>query len=80
MPKRSSDDFDHDDTDELPVLLDTVGLEDAVEPPLGGSRPGDAAGRPSPYAPAADTGARGTEHIAALEARIRSLSDGNSVV
>ena len=24
MSKRSSDDFDHDDTDELPVLLDTA--------------------------------------------------------
>jgi predicted RNase H-like nuclease (RuvC/YqgF family) len=76
MPKRSSDDFDDDDTDELPVLLDTVSLEDAVEPPFEGSPPGDAAGRPGPYAPVADTGARGTDHIAALEARIRSLTDG----
>jgi DNA repair exonuclease SbcCD ATPase subunit len=32
MSKRSSDDFDHDHTDELPVLLETVVLGD--EPPL----------------------------------------------
>src|SRR5688572_28565917 len=80
MPIRSSDDFDDDDTDELPVLLDTVGLEDAVEASFEGSHPGDTASRPGPYAPAADTRgahARGTESIAALEAEIRTLSDGN---
>src|SRR5688572_30599738 len=78
MPNRSSD--DDDDTDELPVLLDTVGLEDAVEAPFEGSHPGDTASRPGPYAPAADThGARERETgpTAALEAQIRALSDRN---
>ena len=78
MPNRSSD--DDDDTDELPVLLDTVGLEDAVEAPFEASHPGDTASRPGPYAPAADThGARERETgpTAALEAQIRALSDRN---
>jgi hypothetical protein len=80
MPTRSSDDFDHDDTDELPVLLDTVGAEDAAEPPSEGSRRGDRAARPAPDAPRDDprgAEARGSEPIAALEAQIRSLTEGN---
>jgi hypothetical protein len=83
MPKRSSDDFDDDDTDELPVLLDTVGLEDAVEPRSGLD---DAAERTQEYAPLRDKpGAQRldfdltelTEQIPALEAQIRALTDGN---
>jgi predicted nucleic acid-binding Zn-ribbon protein len=35
MPKRSSDDFDNDHTDELPVLLETVVLGDDREPLFG---------------------------------------------
>src|SRR5262245_21158667 len=87
MSKRSSDDFDHDnndDTDELPVLLDTVGLEDAVEPSLAPSPPeaeadgtellarADAA--PGSDVPLAD--AEQPEQIPALEAQIRVLTDG----
>jgi predicted RNase H-like nuclease (RuvC/YqgF family) len=84
MPKRSSDDFDDDDTDELPVLLDTVGLEDAVDPPVA-YRPDDAADLAALHAPSANAPdaraldadlAELTEQIAGLEARIRVLTDG----
>jgi pSer/pThr/pTyr-binding forkhead associated (FHA) protein len=83
MPKRSADDFDDEDTDELPVLLDTVGLEDAVEPPFEGSRPDDTANRPGPYATVADAPgspesapAELDMQVAALETQIRVLTDG----
>jgi DNA repair exonuclease SbcCD ATPase subunit len=90
MSKRSSDDFDDDDTDELPVLLDTVGLEDAAvaegaaEPSLGASPPEDAAQRPE-LAPVRDATAaeallvdatQQEEQIPALEAQIGVLTDG----
>lgn len=85
MSKRSSDDFDHDDTDELPVLLDTVGLEDAMEPSFAPSPseaeadgaklfapPDDAAASDVPLADVAEQ----AEQIPALEAQIRVLTDG----
>jgi hypothetical protein len=91
MSKRSSDDFDDDDTDELPVLLDTVGLEDAsvaesaAEPALGPSAPEDAAKRAERLAPLRDAAAseallvdaaQQDEQIPALEAQIGVLTDG----
>src|SRR5688572_10606627 len=79
MAKRSSDDFDTDHTDELPVLLETVGLEDAVEPLVADlhdtsehavlySPTGDAAGSAAHFAERA-------EQISSLEAQIRVLTD-----
>src|SRR5689334_5620778 len=90
MSKRSSDDFDDDDTDELPVLLDTVGLEDAAaaesaaEPSLGPPAE-DAAQRTELLAPFRDAAAaeallvdaaQQDEQIPALEAQIGVLTDG----
>jgi len=87
MSKRSSDDFDHDDTDELPVLLDTVGLEDAVEPSFAPlppeaeaeadgaellAPPDEAAGSDVPLSDVEER----DEQIPALEAQIRVLTDG----
>jgi predicted RNase H-like nuclease (RuvC/YqgF family) len=86
MPKQSSDDFDDDDTDELPVLLDTVGLEDAVDPPLVGSGRDDSADLTQLYAPIPDHPeaqaresvlAELADQISALEAQVRVLTDGN---
>ena len=85
MSKRSSDDFDHDDTDELPVLLDTVGLEDAVEPSFAPSPPEAETDGAEPFAPPADPAASDVpladaeeqeEQVPALEAQIRVLTDG----
>jgi len=85
MSKRSSDDFDHDDTDELPVLLDTVGLEDAVEPSFAPSPSEAEADEAEPLAPPDDAAAAAVllpdveeqaEQIPALEAQIRVLTDG----
>jgi predicted RNase H-like nuclease (RuvC/YqgF family) len=81
MPKRSADDFDDDNTDELPVLLDTVGLEDAVEPELAAARPDDTADRPRRNGPAADTpDSRSEPELAepmpALRTQIRALTEG----
>ncbi len=84
MPKRSSEDFDLDNTDELPVLLEPVELEDAVEP-VAVSRPDDTAGHTELFAPLSDTGSpqavlaelsEQAEQIPALEAQIRVLTDG----
>jgi len=85
MSKRSSDDFDHDDTDELPVLLDTVGLEDAVEPSFAPS-PAEAEAdgaellAPPDHSAASDVLLSDVEEqdeqIPALEAQIRVLTDG----
>jgi septal ring factor EnvC (AmiA/AmiB activator) len=84
MPNRSSDDFDLDNTDELPVLLEPVELEDAAEP-LAVSRPDDAAGHTELFAPLRDPGGQDAvlaelteqaDQIPALEAQIRVLTDG----
>ena len=83
MPKRSSDDFDLDNTDELPVLLEPVELEGAAEP-LAVSRPDDTAGHTELFAPLRDLGqepvlvdlTEQAEQIPALEAQIRVLTDG----
>ena len=91
MSKRSSDDFDNDDTDELPILLDPVGLEDAsvaegaAEASLGASAPEDAAKRADPFPTLTDAeasealladAAEQDEQIPALEAQIGVLTDG----
>ena len=91
MSKRSSDDFDDDDTDELPILLDPVGLEDAAalesasQPSFGASSPEDTEERTELYTPAGDTAgppdlladvAQIDEQIPALEAQIGVLTDG----
>ena len=85
MPKRSSDDLDHDDTDELPVLLDSVALEEAAEPSFAPSPPEDEAGRTQLFAPPRDAAdlqdplsdrAPQAEEIPALEAQIGVLTDG----
>ncbi len=79
MVQRSSDDFDTDHTDELPVLLETVGLEDAVEPLV--AEPHDTAEHTVLYSPAVDAAgsaahlAERAEQIASLEAQIRVLTD-----
>ncbi|HEX7237690.1 MAG TPA: FHA domain-containing protein [Gammaproteobacteria bacterium] len=84
MPKRSSDEFDLDNTDELPILLEPVELEDAVEP-LRAPRPDDTAGHTEIFASASDTAAHDAalaelteqaEQIPALEAQIRVLTEG----
>ncbi|HET7607589.1 MAG TPA: FHA domain-containing protein [Gammaproteobacteria bacterium] len=88
MSKRSSDDFDHDDTDELPVLLDPVGLEDAellesaAQPSLPPAPSVEAAAQPlAPERDAASSqallsdAARPDEQIPALEAQIGVLTD-----
>jgi len=93
MPKRSSDDFEHsdaDDTDELPVLLDPVGLEDAAvledgaAPSFGASTP-EASERTEIFRPGGERAgsqprvpevAPPDEQILALEAQIGVLTDG----
>jgi predicted RNase H-like nuclease (RuvC/YqgF family) len=93
MSKRSSDDFDDDDddTDELPVLLDPVGLEDAAaledasQPSFGASPSEDAEEHTELFKPASDAAspqalladvAQIDEQIPALEAQIGVLTDG----
>jgi DNA repair exonuclease SbcCD ATPase subunit len=83
MPKRSSEDLDNDHTDELPVLLETVGLEEHVEP-LFGERREDTSEHPALYVSADAASAEQlaelrdrTEQIDALEAQIRVLTDSN---
>ena len=83
MAKRSSDDLDNDHTDELPVLLETVGLDNPVEPLFAEnhddteehtvlySPPPEAAG---PAARLAELSER-VEQIPSLEAQIRVLTD-----
>jgi len=83
MSKRSSDDHDLDRTDELPVLLETVGIDDRDDD-LGLHRHEDTAEHPS-YTPANGSAededsrqellADQAEQIPALEAQIRILTD-----
>src|SRR5262245_22374081 len=83
MTGRSSDDFDLDNTDELPVLLEPV--EDAAEP-FAVARPEDTAEHtelfPLPLHDAEGAEAllaeltQRAEQIPALEAQIRVLTDG----
>jgi hypothetical protein len=83
MAKRSSDDLDTDHTDELPVLLETVGLENGVEP-LFAEHHDDTGEHTVFYSPAAaaagssaqlaELAARADE-ISSLEAQIRVLTD-----
>ncbi len=79
MAKRSSDDFDTDHTDELPVPLETVGLEDGVEPLVTDLH--DTAEHTVLYSPTADAAgsaahlAERAEQISSLEAQIRVLTD-----
>jgi len=82
MPKRSSDDFDLENTDELPVLLEPV--EDVAEP-FAHARHEDTAEHTELF-PAAGSAAgseallaelmQRAEQIPALEAQIRVLTDG----
>jgi chromosome segregation ATPase len=86
MSKRSPDDFDTDPTDELPVLLETVALEDAL---LDESVPlphGDATGEQTALHHAVDerSGATGelradlaerTARVTGLEVQIAALTD-----
>jgi predicted RNase H-like nuclease (RuvC/YqgF family) len=81
MAKRSSDDFDTDHTDELPVLLETVVLQDAVEPLLT-ERHDDRSEHTVSYSPAAAGSAarlaelaERAEQIPSLEAQIRVVTD-----
>jgi len=81
MSKRSTEDLDNDHTDELPVLLETVGLEDAVEP-LFEARHEDTSEHTAVFA-AVDAFAteqvavlkERAEQVPALEAQIRRLTD-----
>jgi predicted nucleic acid-binding Zn-ribbon protein len=84
MPNRSPDDLDADDTDELPVLLDTVGLEDAADLHLVGSHGADREAHRDLSAPVTDAPgsqplqsdlAQLAEQAPALEAQIRALTD-----
>jgi chromosome segregation ATPase len=90
MPKRSSGDFDDDDTDELPVLLDPVGLEDAerlesaARPSLESAPSDEAAARAELFAPAGGAAssqpvlsdaAQADEQVSALEAQIGVLTE-----
>jgi septal ring factor EnvC (AmiA/AmiB activator) len=82
MPKRSADDLDSDHTDELPILLETVGLEDRVEPVFVSPRHEDTeehpALHPAGHALSGEELAELTERaeqIPALEAQIRVLTD-----
>ena len=80
MTKRSSDDFDLDNTDELPVLLEPV--EDVMEPQAV-ARHQDTADHIELYAPLRDAEAeeelaersQRAEQIPALDAQIRVLTD-----
>jgi hypothetical protein len=82
MAKRSSDDLDTDHTDELPVLLETVGIENGVEPLFAEHHddteehtvfysPADAAGSSARRAELAER----ANEISSLEAQIRVLTD-----
>ena len=82
MPNRSSDDFDLDSTDELPILLEPV--DDVVEP-IAVARPEDTAEHTELFpGPSAAEGSEAliaelmqrAEQIPALEAQIRVLTDG----
>lgn len=85
MAKRSSD-LDNDHTDELPVLLETVGLDNPVEPLFAEhhhdtgehtvvySPPRDAAGSAVRLAELGELGER-AEQMPDLEAQIRLLTD-----
>jgi len=82
MSKRSSDDFDLDNTDELPVLLEPV--EDVAEP-IAVARPEDTAEHTELFpSPGGAVGSEAllaelmqrAEQIPALEAQIRVLTDG----
>ena len=80
MPKRSSDDFDLENTDELPVLLEPV--EDAAEP-LAVARHEDTADHIEIFPPMRDAEAeeelaqlsQRADQIPALDAQIRVLTD-----
>jgi hypothetical protein len=82
MPKRSSDDFDLEHTDELPVLLEPV--EDVAEP-FALARPEDTSEHTELFPAAGVAGGseallaeliQRAEQIPALEAQIRVLTDG----
>jgi uncharacterized protein YoxC len=83
MAKRSSDDLDNDHTDELPVLLETVGLDNPVEP-LFAEHHEDTAEHTVLYSPPPEVAgpaarlaelAERAEQIPSLEAQIRVLTD-----
>ncbi len=84
MEKRSSDDFDNDHTDELPVLLEAAELEDDHEPRPDGPPPEDTSEHTALYS--TDAHAAGTSELLAelaerlqqiqrLEAQLRVLTD-----
>jgi hypothetical protein len=85
MSKRSSDDFDNDHTDELPVLLESVVLGDEQEPLFAPSRNEDTSEHTSLYQAVEQPGgsisglhAELPEHAAQtadLEARLAALAD-----
>ena len=72
-----TDDFDDDDTEELPVLIETVALQDAGD--LAFSPPDDTANQTALHSIGAETGAEAlaerSEQILALEAQIRVLTE-----
>lgn len=84
MDPRSADDLDSDPTDELPVLLETVVLDEHMEPLLAAPRAEDTAEHTALYslgvepkladARLAELSER-VEQIPALEAQIRTLTD-----
>ncbi len=82
MTTPSSDDLDGEHTDELPVLRDTVVLDDGAEPLLGtslGETTGEHTVMYGPLAAARDDSPRLLAELAnqvpALEAQIRTLTD-----
>src|SRR5687768_4188667 len=82
MANRSSDDFDTDHTDELPILLETVGLEEGMQPLLA-EHHDDTEEHAVMYSSADPAGtaarlaelAERAEQIPSLEAQIRVLTD-----
>lgn len=85
MTNRSSDDFDSDHTDELPVLLETVAQSADEESPFAASQPDDtsqhAALRSAPSQSGGSTSelrfklAERSDEIAILQAQIAALAD-----
>jgi septal ring factor EnvC (AmiA/AmiB activator) len=84
MQERSSEDLDSDPTDQLPVLLETDVLDERMEPLLAVPRAEDTAEHTSLFSLEVEAGAseklaelaERVEQIPALEAQIRTLTDG----